>query len=75
MPNGAHNISRREWDLIFGEFHNTHLGGTGTPKDGTKRQKNCLDMEGPSHGCELMLKESPVWGCSNQAPRHGVGWD
>lgn len=34
LPNGAHNISRREWDLIFGEFHHTHLGGTGAPKDG-----------------------------------------
>ena len=72
LPNGAHNISRREWDLIFGEFHHTHLGGTGAPKDGTKREKNCLDMEVPSHGRELTLKESPVGGVATRHP--GMEW-
>lgn len=41
-------------------------------KDGTKREKNCLDMEVSSHGCELTLKESPVGGVATRHP--GMEW-
>lgn len=38
-------------------------------KDGTKREKNCLDMEVSSHGCELTLKKAllGVWQPDTQA--------
>lgn len=55
---------------ISGEFHHIHLGGTGAPEDGTKRQ---LDTKGPSHGRDLMLKGSPAGGTAIR--RAGVEQD